>query len=172
MNANGAKVYLNQIVLATPTYVFLDNSGNKFVLSDKGQRLYLHPVSQSGNTEVFADPMGNKYSITTDPQNNLYTMVGSVKEYLTSYPSTTVGQPWTTTDSVGITYSIYTDPQGAKYLTTTDPSGKYYYDSNEDPVYLTKTSNLSSDDGKTSSLWGLVNSLQSMLAECQGTMFN
>jgi len=50
LNSNGEKIYLNSIVLATPTYVFLDNSGNKYVLSNKGVRVYLHPVSQSGSS--------------------------------------------------------------------------------------------------------------------------
>lgn len=81
-----------------------------------------------------------------------------------------MGQPTTLTDSVGTTYSISTDPQGNKYVTYTDQTGKYYYNNDGVAVYLSK-SNLSTDDGKTSSLWNLVSSLQNMLAECQGSMF-
>lgn len=83
---------------------------------------------------------------------------------MTSYPSSIVGQPITTSDSVGITYNIYSDPQGNKYLTLSDPTGRYYFDNNMNAVYLSKSNNLSNDDGKTSALWSLVNSLQSMLA--------
>jgi hypothetical protein len=53
LNANAEKVYLPasaSVVLATPPYVYLDKSGNKFVLDNKGNRVYLHPVSQSGAT--------------------------------------------------------------------------------------------------------------------------
>ena len=53
LNAKGEKVYLPgtaSVSLATPTWVYLDKSGNKFVLDTKGNRVYLHPVSQSGTT--------------------------------------------------------------------------------------------------------------------------
>jgi len=63
-----------------------------------------------------------------------------------------------------VIHNVYSDAQGTKYITYTDSTGKFYYDNNEDPVYLNKSNNLSSDNGQTGALWGLINSLESMLA--------
>ena len=100
-----------------------------------------------------------------DPQTNnwYYNLNTNTKEFITNTTPSVVGQPLTLTDSVGTVHTISTDPQGNKYVTYTDSNGKYYFNNNGVPVYLNK-SNLSTDDGKTSSLWNLVNSLQNMLA--------
>ena len=91
--------------------------------------------------------------------------------YLTSFPSTPAGTLSTLADSVGVTYSIFSDSStNNRFISYSDSTGRYYINNKSDPVYLSKApvNNLSSDDGGPSSFWGLIYSLQDMLAECQG----
>lgn len=174
LNSTINKVYVGgAATLLSPIVIYLDGSGNKYVLSNSGERVYLHPVSESSTQAVLADPYGNSYTLNKDPSSgNIYETLGSTKYYLTGYPTQTSGTPVTLNDAVGTVYSIVGDPQGNKYLTYSDSTGKYYYNTQLDPVFLSKTpvNNLSTDDG-SNPLWALVNHLQDMLAECQGAMF-
>jgi hypothetical protein len=100
-----------------------------------------------------------------DSAGNLYSQQNGIKVYMTGFPSATSGTPTTVTDSVGTSYTIYNDQLGNKYITYGDSTGQYYFDKNGNKTYINKTpSNLSTDSGNTGALWGLIASLQNILA--------
>jgi len=121
------------------TYVFTDSTGgNRYTLSSNGTRVYLTLNSTSGATQTYTDPQSNKYIITKDPAtgNSYLSINGGLREYLTSFPTSTLGSPVALTDSLGTKYAIYSDSLGNKYVAYTDSLGVYYINSNGVKVYL------------------------------------
>ncbi len=126
-----------------PVYIFTDSTGgNRYILNSNNNRVYLTLNSTSGTSQTFTDPQGNRYTISRDPTtSNAVTTLGSnVRQFVTGYPTSTVGSPISLSDTLGTRYSIVSDNTGNRYVTYTDPVGTYYLNANGVKVYLPQQS--------------------------------
>lgn len=92
-----------------PMYIFTDSTGgNRYYLNSNNNRVYLTLDATSSTSQTYTDPQGNRFTISKDPSNsNSYTQVGTnIRQYVTGYPTTTVGSPVNMTDNLGTRYTI------------------------------------------------------------------
>ncbi len=121
--------------------VFLDDSGNRYVLNSDRTWNYLFVApgsSQSSNPAIYRDSNAANYLIYTDPTtgNKYVKNSDGTKTYINGFPDNTYGNPCSFNDAYGNIYTVYSDSEGNKYVIYSDPKGKYYLTNSGSKVYL------------------------------------